>query len=200
MKKNNYWDNLAKHYDNFIKKDNKAYEKIISKINENISNKNVLEIGTGTGIIAIGVAGKAKSVLATDFSSNMINQAKAKKHSKNLTFEIADATNLIYEKDTFDAVIISNCLHIMPNPKKVLEEIKKVLKKDGFLFAPNFCVKGCFKTKLMFIAKLLTGFKVHQNWTPNEYHSFVIDRGFKICFHETYKSSFPIEMVICKKN
>ncbi|MCR5024844.1 MAG: class I SAM-dependent methyltransferase [Lachnospiraceae bacterium] len=39
---------------------------------------------------------------------------------------------------SFDAVIISNALHIIPDPEKALSEINRVPKKDGILIAPNF--------------------------------------------------------------
>ena len=39
---------------------------------------------------------------------------------------------------SFDVVIVSNALHIVPQPEKALREIKRVLKDDGVLIAPTF--------------------------------------------------------------
>ena len=39
---------------------------------------------------------------------------------------------------SFDAVIISNALHIIPDPEKTLSEIDRVLRPGGVLIAPNF--------------------------------------------------------------
>lgn len=39
---------------------------------------------------------------------------------------------------TFDAVIISNALHIMPDPGLVLKNIRRVFKPNGLLIAPTF--------------------------------------------------------------
>lgn len=58
----------------------------------------------------------------------MIKRAKGKMHSPRLHFSVQDATTLPYASKTFDAVIISNALHSMPYPEKVLSEARRVLK------------------------------------------------------------------------
>lgn len=88
--------------------------------------------------MSVRLAGSVKLLEATDFSKKMISQAKAKTHSSRLHFSVQDATNLPYADKTSDAVIISNALHIMPNPEKALSEIRRVLKQDGILIAPTF--------------------------------------------------------------
>ena len=40
-------------------------------------------------------------------------------YPSNLRFEVADATALPYEDNSFDVVLIANALHVMPNPEKV---------------------------------------------------------------------------------
>ena len=42
----------------------------------------------------------------------------------------------------FDAAVISNALHIMPEPEKALAEIRRVLKPGGILIAPTFMAVG----------------------------------------------------------
>ena len=53
---------------------------------------------------------------------------------------MADATALPYADDSFDAVLIANALHVMPEPEKALREIDRVLRPGGILIAPNFMV------------------------------------------------------------
>ena len=45
---------------------------------------------------------------------------------------------LPYAEVSFDVVIVSNALHIVPQPEKALAEIHRVLKDDGVLIAPTF--------------------------------------------------------------
>ena len=49
---------------------------------------------------------------------------------------------LSYADRSFDAVIVSNALHIVPQPEKALAEIRRVLKDDGVLIAPTFTHAG----------------------------------------------------------
>ena len=43
---------------------------------------------------------------------------------------------LPYVEESFDVVIVSNALHIVPQPEKALDEIRRVLKDDGVLMRP----------------------------------------------------------------
>ena len=70
----------------------------------------------------------------------MIRQAKKQVHSSRLHFSVQDATQLPYGPESFDAVVISNALHVMPHPEKALAEAWRVLKPGGWLFAPTLCL------------------------------------------------------------
>ena len=132
------WNLYAPVYSLAMRADGKTYRKMMERIPEVIRDKDVLEIATGPGTIAKSVAGVAKSMIATDYAENMIVQAKKGEVPDNLIFEVADAMDLPYEEDRFDVVLIANALHIVPDPKKVLAEIDRVLKPGGILIAPNF--------------------------------------------------------------
>ncbi len=146
-----------------------------------IKNKIVLEIATGPGLLAKNVAYAAKKMIATDYSDGMIKEAKKGNYPKNLEFEKADATNLPYADKTFDAVIISNALHVMPNPEKALREIDRVLKDDGILIAPNFTHRGQgFTSKLWSHILKIAGIKFEHQWTKEEYIKFLSENGWKV--------------------
>ena len=49
---------------------------------------------------------------------------------------------LPYAQKSFEVVIVSNALHIVPHPEKALQEIRRVLKDDGVLIAPTFTHAG----------------------------------------------------------
>ena len=67
-------------------------------------------MATATGIIALRVADCCKQVEATDFSEEMIKVASGKEKTENVSFSVADATDLKYDDGQFDAVIIANAL------------------------------------------------------------------------------------------
>lgn len=144
-----FWNKWAKRYDRAMSGDGQMYAQIVSRMKKKLNrNMTVLELACGTGLLSVQIAGSVKMMEATDFSEDMIEQAKSKSHSSRLHFSVQDATDLPYVKETFDAVFISNALHIMPYPEKALSEIRRVLKKDGILIAPTFTAAGSLGGRL----------------------------------------------------
>ena len=111
------WDLYAPIYKRAMKADQKVYDYMYARIPEVLRDKEVLEIATGPGLLAKHVAPAAKRMIATDYSDGMIAEAKKGENPANLTFEIADAMALPYDDDSFDAVLIANALHIVPDPE-----------------------------------------------------------------------------------
>lgn len=124
------WDLYAPIYERAMRSDENTYQFLYDRIPDVIRNKDVLEIATGPGLLAKHVASAAKTMIATDYSEGMIAQAKKGVYPTKLRFEVADATALPYADGSFDAVIISNALHIIPEPERALREIDRVLKPE----------------------------------------------------------------------
>ena len=127
----NFWDRNAGWYNRFMRKDRAAYEKIYALIRPEVKAKTVLELATGTGLIAKNIVNAAAHIEATDASAEMIAEAKRDNQSAKLHFSVQDMFRLPYADESFDVVIVSNALHIVPQPEKALAEIRRVLKDDG---------------------------------------------------------------------
>lgn len=110
----------------------------------------------------------------------------------NRNFSVQDATALLYAPETFDAVIISNALHIMPSPEKALEEIRRVLKPDGILIAPKFTAAGSVFGRLKIRVMELSGFRVFHKWKPQEYLDFLRASGFIVTGSKVYGSGLAL--------
>ena len=82
---------------------------------------------------------------------------------------------------SFEVVIASNALHIVPHPEKAPQEIRRVLKDDGVLIAPTFThadnsVSG--KAKAFFHE--YGGIPLHSRWTSEEYLRFLRQNGWAV--------------------
>ena len=121
------WDLYAPIYEKAMRMDQKYYAYMYKRISRRVVDKEVLEIATGPGLLAKHVAQVSKRMIATDYSEGMICEALKGTYPKQLKFEVADATCLPYENNSFDVVIIANALHVMPEPQKALKEIDRVL-------------------------------------------------------------------------
>ena len=119
-KHKNFWDKNAGRYDRFMRKDRAAYEEMYALIRPVVKAKTVLELATGTGLIARHIVNAAAHIEATDASAEMIAQAKRDNRSAKLHFSVQDMFRLPYADRSFDVVIVSNALHIVPQPEKAL--------------------------------------------------------------------------------
>lgn len=137
-----FWDRNAGLYDRFIRKDKAAYENMYELIRPVVKDRTVLELAAGTGLIAKNIVSAAKHIEATDASAEMIAEANRDNCSAKLRFSVQDMFRLPYADKSFDVAIVSNALHIVPNPEKALAEIRRVLKDDGVLIAPTFTHVG----------------------------------------------------------
>ena len=200
-KHKNFWDRNAGRYDRFMRKDRAAYEKMYELIRPIVKAKTVLELAAGTGMIAKNIMNAAAHIEATDASAEMIAEAKRDNHSAKLHFSVQDIFRLPYADESFDVVIVSNALHIVPQPEKALAEIRRVLKDDGTLIAPTFTHAGnSFPGKVKAFFMKLVGFPLHSKWTSAEYLRFLSQNGWTVRKSAVLKASFPLTYAECVKS
>jgi ubiquinone/menaquinone biosynthesis C-methylase UbiE len=100
-------------------------------------NASFLEIGTKTGY-ALPIIQKyffPKKIIGTDIDEESLKIAKKnieKKGLKNVEIKVADAQDLPFQSATFDSVFMFATLHHIPDWKKAINEVKKVLKEGGY--------------------------------------------------------------------
>lgn len=185
MKKENgnkrFWNCWSGCYDQFMSGNKPLYDEIAVRMKQRLNRRmNVLELACGTGLISRRIVGSVNSLEATDFSEEMIAEAKKKINSKRLHYSVQDAMNLPYAAESFDAVVITNALHIMPDPEKVLCEIHRVLKKDGLLIAPTFVHGEGFGFRLRTKIMELGGFKTYHKWNAKAFVNFISAHDFAV--------------------
>ena len=198
----NFWDRNAGRYDRFMRKDRAAYDEMYELIRPVVKAKTVLELATVTGLIAKHIVNAAAHIEATDASAEMIAEAKRDNRSAKLHFSVQDVFRLPYaDKSFFDVVIVSNALHIVQQPEKALQEIKRVLKDDGVLIAPTFThAENSFSGKVRAFFMKRVGFPLHSKWTSEEYMRFLRQNGWTVRKSVVLKASFPLTYTECVKS
>ena len=93
------------------------------------SGSNVLEIGSGPGHIAHALTETGARVTGVDFSAQMVTVAQCR--YPDITFKEANAEQLPFPPDTFDAVVSNFVVHHLARPTVVFQEICRVLKPGG---------------------------------------------------------------------
>lgn len=195
-KEKRFWDRYARFYDaEVLRFSGDAYREMYRSMGKVLTPEmEVLEIATGTGLIAANIAPFVHCVTATDFSEKMIAAAKKKTVPDNVRFSVEDGTNLSFTSDSFDAVIISNALHIMPDPSIVLANIRRVLKPGGLLLAPTFSHGHLRDASWNISAAILKviGFKTFSKWKPEEFVRMLEENGFTVRNWRVLKAAFPL--------
>ncbi|MGI5985368.1 MAG: class I SAM-dependent methyltransferase [Clostridiales bacterium] len=133
------WDKSSatydSHYGHGIKSADEAsaWKKALEDI-VGTESLNILDIGTGTGFLAIILADMGHRVKGIDLSEGMMEKArtKADKSGLSIAFEIEDAEKLLSEPDEYyDIVINRHLLWTLLSPEKALREWNRVLKPGG---------------------------------------------------------------------
>lgn len=198
--KGKIWDLYAPIYSRAMRAEERSYAYLYRRIAKLVRAKEVLELATGPGVLAKRIAPVTKRMLATDYSEGMIAEAKKGTCPKNLRFEVADALSLPYADASFDAVIIVNALHLLPEPERALREIARVLRPDGILIAPNFVKKRerlagrCWELLLV-----LAGLRFTNQWTAEEYRAFLEKYGWEVLFYKELRARMPLLYTECKR-
>ena len=99
----------------------------------------ILDLAAGTGTSSAALAAHGAHVTAADFSEGMLAEGR-KRHAGNelIDFVWADATQLPFEDDSFDAATISYGLRNVSDPRKALAEMHRVVKPGGRVVIAEF--------------------------------------------------------------
>lgn len=205
MKENgdkSFWDKWAGFYDRFMRSHERLYDEIAIEMKGSLNREMfVLELACGTGMISRRIVGSVKSLEATDFSEKMIAEAKKNVHSVRAHFSVQDAASLFYAPESFDAVVIANALHVLPEPQKVLAEIDRVLKPGGLLLAPTFVHGEGLGFRVRTSLMKLVGFRVCHKWSADEFAALISEHGFSVTQQNVMGSSIaPLCYLAARKN
>jgi ubiquinone/menaquinone biosynthesis C-methylase UbiE len=107
---------------------------LMIKLTQPKNTDTVLDVACGPGIIACEFAKIVSNVTGIDLTPAMIEQAKMlqqEKHLDNVTWKIGDVLNLPFNDNSFSMVVTRYSFHHLIEPKKSLEEMKRVCSSNG---------------------------------------------------------------------
>lgn len=153
------FDTVSSNYD-FLNRvltfglDIKWRKKVVNIVAKNKA-KNILDIATGTGDLAIMLSkiNDAK-IVGLDISKGMLNVAKEKVLTKKLNHKIelvlGDSENLNFKDETFDAITVGYGVRNFEDLDKGLQEIYRVLKPNGVFVVLETSQPSKFPIKQLF--------------------------------------------------
>ncbi len=148
---------------------NNELKQTINRMVQKANAKSLLEVGCAEGYTTKYLAERNDlKILATDFEQSMVD--KARSLHPLLRFDIADACDLKYNKNSFDVVLAGEVLEHLKTPKKALTELKRVAKRYCIISVPNepwWCMANLLR--LRYITDFGNTPGHIQNWTKMQF-------------------------------
>ena len=198
-----FWDNVAWVYDIFAnginRKANRALCKAVAQLID--PEDEALECACGTGLLSGVIANRCKSLVATDFSVNMLKRAARKYRSlPNITFEPCDILQLPYPDARFTVVIAANVIHLLDSPEKALQELSRVCRPGGRIILPTY-MNRTQSGKLGGTSRAIktAGADFKREFTPETYRAFLTNAGFPDAQFTHCEGKIPCEIAVLQK-
>lgn len=196
----------ADHYDQGIKGNlfqkywhSRRFTEVLKKIN--LVKGPILDVGCHGGTFTKKIADKlqSKQVYGIDISHRAIELAKKRIPFGN--FEVADAGTLPFNNNFFEAVFCLEVLEHVDDPKKVLSEIKRVLKKGGYVIFLVPSDNKLFKI-IWFLWTLYYPIWKHahvQSFSGSILEDFISSMGLKIEEVKNFNLGM-LKLIVARKN
>ncbi len=184
----NMFDRIAPKYDFFNRlfslRIDLLWRKSLVKWMQSDDPKQILDVATGTGELAIALWKNFRvKITAVDLSQEMLNLAdkKIKELGADITIQKANAENLPFESNKFDAVSVGFGVRNFENLEKGLSELRRVVKENGNVYILEFSkMEGVlsplynfyFRKVLPFLAKMISGEKEAYTYLPDSVQNF----------------------------
>ncbi|SSC74171.1 unnamed protein product [Ciceribacter sp. T2.26MG-112.2] len=181
-KQQKFWNRIAGRYAARPLKDVAAYEAMLADVASHLKpSDRVLELGCGTGGTAIRLAVGVAHWTATDFSSEMIDIARAKPAGDNISFVVADAGSA-FDGGPFDAICAFNVLHLVEDHPAALARIFANLKPGGLLITKTWCFADMpLRLRALFSLLRVVGmFPAATALTVSQLRQAIVQAGFEI--------------------
>lgn len=181
-----FWDRMAARYARTPVADEVSYQKKLETTRGYLDvDMTVLEIGCGTGSTAIAHAPHVRHILATDISEKMLEIAKEKAEAEgieNISFQCAAVDELGVDKESLDAVLALNVLHLLPDWREALVKLSQLLKPGGLLVSSTACIGDMSFVMRMLppVMKLLPMLPAVQAFTVAELNQGLDQAGFEL--------------------
>jgi ubiquinone/menaquinone biosynthesis C-methylase UbiE len=135
--KREFFDRIASQWDGRVDLEQLAHTLRQGLLESRVApDGTIVDLGCGTGNLTLALLeqlGSEGRVLAVDFSSHMIGEARRKVRDSRVRWLVADASELPLNNADADDVICFSAWPHFPQPARVLAEVRRVLRPGGKL-------------------------------------------------------------------
>jgi ubiquinone/menaquinone biosynthesis C-methylase UbiE len=130
------FDRAASYYDRTRSLSEPVMAKLIAMLSAEIGTSGrCLEIGVGTGRIALPLARAGMRMVGVDISREMLGRLADNAQQTPVGICLADATRLPFPQRCFDSAIAAHVLHLVPRWREAVDELVRVVRPGGKILA-----------------------------------------------------------------
>lgn len=198
-----YWpDDGAVYDDSMNDAQNRLTDLLISKLRVR-SGMRVLDLGCGVGVPALRLArATGADVVGITVSREQVRKATATTEAQNMadqvSFQYADAMDMPFPDESFDAVFALESIVHMPDRGRVFREVRRVLGRGGQVVLTDLLVRAPIPPDKKHLADTwLNAWMLAEPLDPGEYVHLMWDAGLRIAEFldigdETIRKSFRL--------
>ncbi|WP_209124703.1 class I SAM-dependent methyltransferase [Alkalihalobacillus sp. BA299] len=156
-----------------------------------------LDVATGAGHTALLLSQSVDEVVAFDITPNMLRLAESQANKNgisNMSFVLGDVEKLPFSNETYDVVTCRIAAHHFPNLQKAIEEMYRVLSKNGILIiVDNYIPEASGKDDFINTIERLRDPSHNECVTLSKWKELFIERKFtNIMCYQTWTSSMDL--------
>ena len=151
---NRFFDWLSPFYDGLIRRPEAARHQALLNMAKGAL---LLDLGGGTGRVSQHLAAPGINVVVCDVNRSMLRQTR---HKKGLWPLQADAARLPFADGSIDGILVVDALHHFMEPKRIVDEMLRVLNRDGRLLIEEQDIRQPL-IKLVNMAEKVVGLHSH---------------------------------------
>ena len=195
-----YWRRHAQRYDRVTTLLNRRFFSMARAVASAVEDcDEILEVAAGTGLVTEVLAPGARRLVATDTTAEMLDLLRRRlADSDQVEIQPADALNLDFADDAFDAVVIANLLHLLDEPGLALGEARRVLRTGGTVVVPTFAHGEGLLAQVVSRVLGLSGFRVVTRFRGLELDELVTASGFEVVEARWFAGILPIRFVAAR--
>lgn len=166
------WGNTSDDYSVFRPGPPDSFYKRLEALGVGCPNQKILDVGTGTGVLARRFAEQGSIVCGSDVSEEQIQAAKklANEQKLNIDFRVEPAEKSSFASNSFDVITANQCF-LYFDKQKIIPEIKRLLANGGLLVTSHFSWLPRLDKVAKASEKLIL--KFNPNWTAKDWPGII---------------------------
>lgn len=145
----------------------------------------ILEVGCGSGKLSryLTKTLKCKRFVGIDLDPKKVARAESQnEYSTRMIFQVANANKLPFEDNSFDAIIETDLLHHLPDWRKAMREIHRVLKPNGKFIARDLSIESFTFPGIGLVLQNVFTHPYHHMYDQVEFFTYLRKNGFDITY------------------